>query len=910
MSSDSTGTLTAALNRISPIPTLEDIDTYFRWTIAVENAFLLIGAHNIVEGHEVRPTDKKEKPSLDPVIVKANELWDLRDRQARALIRASVNDATLVDIMDCPTAAEMWTTIGVIFDLDNDDNRGEIRRDIMSLFLQENSDATTHVNAFMKLLLRARAANWIIADDDKRRYFLESLPGSFDNVKIKLEMKPVEKRTFVELRRIFNAEVANRSRITQREEAAIMMTAARHQGTVAAASEVGPVRNHTIRGSGSSRGRGRGRGRGKGRFQPQGHRDDQGKDRSERRCHNCQRTGHYSAECKSPPAPHTGSAAAAVSTSIPLLNRITNPFEDLIAMAIGTEETQGKRIGSLSLTREWVVDSAATDHITGDSGLLTNVHTISPPRTFKIAKGSTTISAAAEGTHRGRTENGVLLRMDHVQYIPNMPMNLMSAPRLVSNGWEVHLSAEDSYISKDGFKLPLIARGRLFLLTLRGEESQKTSGIAAAIVTNKVPSTILEVHRTWGHVGITVLKRLIKEGRIVGLEIKPDDDVHCEACLQAKTARLSFDRVPVRAEAANEIAHSDVSGPLIASIDGAKYFATHMDDFTGFLSVTLLENKGEVAAATRIWITQAQRAFGTPVKVLRTDNGTEYGSKEFQQYLKAEGILHQTTTPYTPQLNGRAERINRTLKEMAAAMLIDSGIGAQWWGHALQFAVAILNRISIARDGKTLWEHVYKRRADGTHLRPFGAEAWVRIPSETRRKNDLSEPKAWKGRLVGLPTTTSGWMVYNEKTKKIAISRDVIFSEPKPERLEPLPNAMEKAAGATLIELEDQPAPLQDDGAEVPQLPFAVEAGVEQVPAGTSADEARDISEGEGNTAAGQTHSAPAQVEPIAGPAAEAPASRIPRWSRPETSSRIQPKRQAKKVNLSQGLILAAMALG
>lgn len=54
---------------------------------------------------------------------------------------------------------------------------------------------------------------------------------------------------------------------------------------------------------------------------------------------------------------------------------------------------------------------------------------------------------------------------------------------------------------------------------------------------------------------------------------------------------------------------------------------------------------------------------------MHTDNGSEYMSKQFDVYLKNEGIARQTTTPYTPQQNGVAERTNRTIVEMARSIL-------------------------------------------------------------------------------------------------------------------------------------------------------------------------------------------------------------------------------------------------
>jgi transposase InsO family protein len=49
--------------------------------------------------------------------------------------------------------------------------------------------------------------------------------------------------------------------------------------------------------------------------------------------------------------------------------------------------------------------------------------------------------------------------------------------------------------------------------------------------------------------------------------------------------------------------------------------------------------------------------------VLRTKNGGEFCGKEFDQLCKKCRIAHQNTTPYTPQQNGVAERMNKTLME-------------------------------------------------------------------------------------------------------------------------------------------------------------------------------------------------------------------------------------------------------
>jgi len=67
----------------------------------------------------------------------------------------------------------------------------------------------------------------------------------------------------------------------------------------------------------------------------------------------------------------------------------------------------------------------------------------------------------------------------------------------------------------------------------------------------------------------------------------------------------------------------------------------------------------------RLWLRQK-------LKVLCTDSGGEYTSNKFKEFLKRERVVHECTVPKTPEQNGVAERLNRTLVETVHSMLIDS----------------------------------------------------------------------------------------------------------------------------------------------------------------------------------------------------------------------------------------------
>ena len=83
------------------------------------------------------------------------------------------------------------------------------------------------------------------------------------------------------------------------------------------------------------------------------------------------------------------------------------------------------------------------------------------------------------------------------------------------------------------------------------------------------------------------------------------------------------------------------------------------------------------------------------LKVLHTDSGGEYVSSRFKAFLKSAGVRHKLTIPKTPEQNGIAERMNRTLMKIVRTMLVDSKMPQKFWGEALSTAMYLRNRSPI-----------------------------------------------------------------------------------------------------------------------------------------------------------------------------------------------------------------------
>ena len=121
--------------------------------------------------------------------------------------------------------------------------------------------------------------------------------------------------------------------------------------------------------------------------------------------------------------------------------------------------------------------------------------------------------------------------------------------------------------------------------------------------------------------------------------------------------------------------------------------------------VYILKHKDDVFLCFLEWKALVERSTNQKLKALRTDNVGEYMSTEFQTYLKKEGVRRELAVPKTPEQNGVAERMNRTLVEGFRAMLADARLPHRFWAEALSTAVYLRNRSpAMAVKGMTPFE--------------------------------------------------------------------------------------------------------------------------------------------------------------------------------------------------------------
>ncbi|KAL0361400.1 UNVERIFIED_CONTAM: Retrovirus-related Pol polyprotein from transposon TNT 1-94 [Sesamum radiatum] len=243
-------------------------------------------------------------------------------------------------------------------------------------------------------------------------------------------------------------------------------------------------------------------------------------------------------------------------------------------------------------------------------------------------------------------------------------------------------------------------------------------------------------HARLDHISKDRIRRLVDTK---SLEIDDLDHLPtCESCLKGKMTKKSFVGQSAIAEGLLDLVHTDVCGPLsIPARGGFSYCITFTDDHSWYGYLYLMRYKSEAFGRFKEYRLEVENQTNRKIKALQSDRGGK-----FIDYLKENGILSQWTPPGTPQLNGVAERRNRTLLDIVRPMMSFTELPPSFWGHALETA----------------------------YLRVWGSPAYVK-----RLVGDKLDPRSSLCRFVGYPKETAGYYFYDPTEQKVFVSRNAVF---------------------------------------------------------------------------------------------------------------------------------------
>nr|GEU98265.1 retrotransposon protein, putative, Ty1-copia subclass [Tanacetum cinerariifolium] len=192
--------------------------------------------------------------------------------------------------------------------------------------------------------------------------------------------------------------------------------------------------------------------------------------------------------------------------------------------------------------------------------------------------------------------------------------------------------------------------------------------------------------------------------------------------------------------------------------------------------VYLLKSKDQAFKTFKIYKAKVENKKGKKIQILRSDRGGEYFSIEFSSYCEAQGLIHQRTTPYTPQQNGVAERKNKVLQDMIKAMLVSANLLKNLWGEALLTACHVSNRITTKKLKVSSYEVWKGRKPNISYFRVWGCLAYYKI---TLCNTSKLGSRGIKSIIVGYAKDSKSYRCLDLDSNVIVESRDVDFFENK-----------------------------------------------------------------------------------------------------------------------------------
>jgi hypothetical protein len=421
--------------------------------------------------------------------------------------------------------------------------------------------------------------------------------------------------------------------------------------------------------------------------------------------------------------------------------------------------------------KSWICDTGATNHMSGSLAAFAELDTTERGTVHFDDDSMTEIEG--RGVVEYLCKNGEWRSFAGVYFIPWLTANIISVGQLDEAGYEVHIRTGKMDIREPGGRLlARIERKQSRLYVLDVNIAQRATCLSA-----RVEAEARRWHTRLGHVNMPVLRQMPNQELVRGMPFLEQVERVCEACMTEKQRHTAFpDQAAWRAEHGLELVHGDLCGPISpATPSGNSYFLLLVDDHSRYMWISTLVSKNQAIAAIMDFQARAAGESGHKLSMLRTDKGGDFTSKQFTEYCVQEGVQRQLTVPYFPQQNGVIERHNAMVVGAARSKLKEMGLPGWFWGEAVTTAVYLLNRVPCkAANGKAPFEVWYGKRHAVHHLKTFGCIVYVRNTKPHLKKLD---DRGRKMIFVGYERGTKAYRAYDPVTKKVTITRDVVFDE-------------------------------------------------------------------------------------------------------------------------------------
>ncbi|KAK2985799.1 hypothetical protein RJ640_019295 [Escallonia rubra] len=279
-----------------------------------------------------------------------------------------------------------------------------------------------------------------------------------------------------------------------------------------------------------------------------------------------------------------------------------------------------------------------------------------------------------------------------------------------------------SIVGKGKVKIKLSNGGTLLLNDVRHiPELQKNLISVADWIVKAILWHLVKNSGRLGHLSESGMRILHSKNSLPGMKNIQLD--FCEGCVYGKQKRVSFRKDGKERKIERlELVHTDVCRPTtVKSLGGNFYFVSFIDEASRKTWIYAIKQKSDVYHTFKKWKALVENEIGNKVKCLKSDNGGEYCDGGFQEYCSNNGIRLIRTVKRTPQENGLAERMNRTIMERARspASALNGGIPEEEWSGKPDYEH---NKIIRSRDVIFDESQLYKHRLQEHEIGKEGNE--------------------------------------------------------------------------------------------------------------------------------------------------------------------------------------------
>ncbi|EOY19734.1 Copia-like retrotransposable element, putative [Theobroma cacao] len=377
----------------------------------------------------------------------------------------------------------------------------------------------------------------------------------------------------------------------------------------------------------------------------------------------------------------------------------------------------------------WLLNSACSRHMTCDKSLfvmLDNKH----KSNVEIGNGEY-LKVDGIGTVEVETASG-MKQIKDVLFVSTINQNLLSVGQLVACGYALLFKDLACKVFEPSGEELLTVKMKSNCFPVNWKEFKHHAYTCSS-------SDTTSWHKRLGHLNFHSLKLMHDEHLVENIPAIGSFNYICDTCQYGKQSKKPFPKqAKWRATQKLQLVHTDIGGPMMtASLSGNKFYLLFIDEFSRYCWVYFLKHKAEAFNNFLKFKAFVENQTSLTIKMLRSNNGKEYTSLEFQRYLTQFRIQQQLTVPYNPQQNGVSKRKNRTLMEMARCLLFEKKLPRSFWTEAVNTANYLLNIAPTKALTKGTPHDVwYGTKPLVAHLKIFGCIAYAQVLEDRRGKLD------------------------------------------------------------------------------------------------------------------------------------------------------------------------------